>query len=85
MRTTLSISLVPLLLTMTAAAPQVTISGYVIDANSGERMIGATVYEEESFAGTVTYSYGFFSLTPATGRNRIVLSYLGYAPPSPPK
>jgi len=80
MRATLSISLLLLLMAVTADAQKVTVSGYVTDAGSGERMIDATVYEKESFAGTTTNSYGFFSLTLAAGRNMIVVSYLGYDP-----
>ncbi|MDF1560525.1 MAG: TonB-dependent receptor [Bacteroidales bacterium] len=80
MRTSLPLSLLLLLLTVTAAAQKVTVSGYVTDANSGERMIDATVYEKESFAGTTTNSYGFFSLTLTAGKNLIVVSYLGYDP-----
>mgnify|MGYP001212056799 FL=1 len=80
MRTTLSLAIILFLLTATAAAQKVTVSGYVTDANSGERMIDATVYEKESFAGTTTNSYGFFSLTLAAGKNIIVVSYLGYDP-----
>ena len=63
-----------------AAARKVTVSGYVTDAGSGERMIDATVYEKESFTGTTTNSYGFFSLTLTAGRNTMVVSYLGYDP-----
>lgn len=40
-----------------------TISGYVEDKNSGERLIGAHVFDSSHDAGTATNSYGFFSLT----------------------
>ena len=40
-----------------------TISGYVSDAESGERLIGATVYLPGFGKGTVTNAYGFYSLT----------------------
>ena len=37
-----------------AATARITVSGFVTDAGSGERMIDATVYERASFAGTTT-------------------------------
>jgi hypothetical protein len=61
-----------------AAAQKVTISGYVTDSGSGERMIDATVYEKVSYAGTTTNNYGFYSLPLARGEAQIVVSYLGY-------
>lgn len=59
-------------------AQKVTISGYVTDAGSGERMIDATVYEKASFAGTTTNNYGFYSLPLLAGSAEIIVSYLGY-------
>ena len=41
-----------------------TISGYVKDDQSGETLIGANVYlENDAKTGTVTNTYGFFSMT----------------------
>ena len=40
-----------------------TISGYVKDAQTGEVLIGATVFIEETEVGLVTNEYGFYSLT----------------------
>ncbi len=54
-----------------------TISGYVRDLN-GEELIGANVYIEEQFLGTVTNRYGYFSLTLPEGRYRLKCSYIGY-------
>ena len=56
-----------------------TISGYVKDDQSGETLIGANVYlENDATTGTVTNTYGFFSMTLPEGVHRIVVSYLGY-------
>jgi hypothetical protein len=56
-----------------------TISGYVKDDESGETLIGANVYlENDAKTGTVTNTYGFFSMTLPEGVHRIVVSYLGY-------
>lgn len=57
---------------------QHTLSGYVEDASSGERLIGATVFDELSSTGTVTNVYGFYSLTLQDSNAKIVSSYLGY-------
>ena len=40
-----------------------TVSGYVVEKGSGERLIGATVYETTSKKGVVTNGFGFYSLT----------------------
>src|SRR4051812_22848753 len=42
---------------------KITISGYVKDAASKEALIGASVLNADSRAGTTTNQYGFFSLT----------------------
>lgn len=55
-----------------------TISGYLKDSESGEVLIGAHVYEKESYTGTSTNAYGFFSLTLPAGYHKIAFSFLGY-------
>lgn len=80
MRTTLSLLLMLLAVAIPAAAQKVTVSGFVTDAGSGERMIDATVYEKASFAGTTTNNYGFYSLPLRRGGSVIIVSYLGYDP-----
>lgn len=57
-----------------------TISGYVKDQSSGEALIGATVSIRQPLKGTVTNSYGFFSLTADTGRYTLLASYIGLEP-----
>ena len=52
-----------LLLPVMAAAKNSTVSGYVVDAQTGERLIGATVMDARSGMGTVTNVNGFYSLT----------------------
>lgn len=54
-----------------------TISGYVKDASSGESLIGVSVYEKESFKGTSTNTYGFYSLTLPEGEYTFVFSFIG--------
>jgi len=78
MRLALLICLMLCVPVVQAAGQGVTVSGYVTDAASGERMIDATVYEKASFAGTTTNNYGFYSLPLVAGKAEIIVSYLGY-------
>ncbi|HSG67149.1 MAG TPA: carboxypeptidase-like regulatory domain-containing protein, partial [Bacteroidales bacterium] len=55
-----------------------TLSGYLRDQRSGEVLIGAHVYDEDTYEGTTTNAYGFFSLTLPAGYHRIKFSFLGY-------
>ena len=55
-----------------------TLSGYVEDAASGEKLIGAVLHEPSLRQGTTTNRYGFFSLTLPAGPLRIVVSNIGY-------
>ena len=67
--------LIPLNLT----AQRATISGTITDAESGEQLIQASIYEPETFNGTVTNHYGFYSLSLNSGREvSIQFSYTGY-------
>ncbi|MDA3929686.1 MAG: carboxypeptidase-like regulatory domain-containing protein [Prolixibacteraceae bacterium] len=54
-----------------------TITGYVLDKESGECLIGATVYDVSTFKGTTSNRYGYFSLT-VTDTATIVCRYVGY-------
>lgn len=69
-----------LLSCVVAFAQRHTINGYVSDAESGERLIGATVYDTVSHIGTVTNTAGFYSLTVPEGAHYIQASYVGYKP-----
>ena len=57
---------------------QKTLSGYVKDANSGEGLIGVSVFVEELGQGTTTNVYGFYSLTLNQGNYNVKYSYVGY-------
>jgi CarboxypepD_reg-like domain/TonB-dependent Receptor Plug Domain len=57
----------------------VTLSGYVKDASTGERLIGASVFIKELSMGMVTNMYGFYSLSVKPGRYHIQFSYVGYS------
>ena len=54
-----------------------TISGYVQDFNSGENLIGVSIYDKVSLKGTTSNSYGFYSLTLEQGTYEIIYSFIG--------
>lgn len=57
---------------------KVTLSGYVHDQSNGELLIGVTVYCIELKTGTITNSYGFYSLSLNPGKYTIRYSYVGF-------
>lgn len=62
-----------------ARAQGVTVSGYVRDAQSGETIIGATVYTADKSVGTSTNGFGFYSLkVPRDNAVDIIASCVGY-------
>ena len=62
-----------------ALAQKRTISGYVMDADSKETLIGATVVDKNSGKGCATNNYGFYTLTLDAGEVNLQVSYVGYA------
>ena len=61
------------------AQEEMTISGYVKDAETGEVLIGANVIVVELKSGRSTNNYGFFSITVPDGEYTLESSYIGYA------
>ena len=61
-----------------------TISGYVTDVQTGERLIGATVVDTRTGVGTVTNVNGFYSLTLRSDSVRLQAGYVGYTPAAVP-
>ncbi|RME05366.1 MAG: TonB-dependent receptor, partial [Bacteroidetes bacterium] len=57
-----------------------TISGYIEDAGSGEKLIAANVFDQNSLQGTVSNTYGFYSLTLPADSVKLLVSYVGYQP-----
>jgi hypothetical protein len=55
------------------------LSGKVFDKKSGEVLIGATVYDEISKAGTTTNAQGYYSLKFPSLPAQISVSFIGYA------
>ena len=54
-----------------------TISGYITDSKTGEKLIGATVYDTVSKKGAGTNEYGFYSLTIPLKDAYLRVSYFG--------
>ncbi len=55
-----------------------TISGYVKDSITGEALIGASVYIQETMSGTTTNNYGFYALKVPAGKYTLIVSFIGY-------
>lgn len=73
------LSLLLFISTHTLAQNTFTISGYITDTESGEKLIGASVYLPAINKGTSTNQYGFYSLTVAADTVTLLFSYVGYA------
>src|ERR1043165_8699354 len=56
-----------------------TISGYVGDKRSQEKLIGAVVYDSKTKSAVSTNAYGFFSLTLPDDSVNLIISYIGFA------
>ncbi len=56
----------------------VTISGYIEDAENGEKLLGGTIYDLRSKKGAVTNDYGFYSLTLPKDSVKLRISYTGF-------
>jgi hypothetical protein len=56
-----------------------TLSGYIKDKSTGETLIGANVVDlDNPGSGTITNTYGFYSISLEPGTYKIGFSYLGY-------
>jgi outer membrane cobalamin receptor len=60
------------------AQQNVTLSGYVRDAETGEGLLGSTIYVEELETGAITNMYGFYSISLPPGKYTFRYSYVGY-------
>ncbi|MDR3678702.1 MAG: TonB-dependent receptor [Flavipsychrobacter sp.] len=69
-------------LPISASGQHITISGYISDSKSGERLPGAIVFLPIVHAGTSSNTFGFYSITIPAGKDsvEIAASYVGYQP-----
>ena len=68
------------LLSLSVFGQRHTINGYISDAASGERLIGATVVDTVSGYGAVSNNSGFYIFILYDGKVCLCFSYVGYAP-----
>lgn len=71
------LAFIGLAFTLSAHSQNVTISGYIRDAATGEELINASIINEER-QGTVSNIYGFYSLTLPAGKQTFTVSFIGY-------
>ncbi len=63
------------------AQENITISGIITDANSGESLFGVNVYlESNPTIGSTTNEYGFYSISLPKGNQTIIVSFITYNP-----
>ncbi|HCY43556.1 MAG TPA: hypothetical protein DHV48_19840 [Prolixibacteraceae bacterium] len=67
-----------LLPTFIFAQNYVIVSGKISDMNSGELLIGATIYSPDTKLGVSANAYGFFSIKLPKGPTTLQASYVGY-------
>lgn len=61
-----------------ASGQKYSLSGYARDADTGEELIGVTVYISSLKLGVVSNVYGFYSITLPAGEYDVQYSYIGY-------
>jgi iron complex outermembrane receptor protein len=79
-RTSLLLTLLVSLLFTGATIAQGVVKGIVMDGNSHETLVGATVVVEGTTAGITTNLDGSFVLIAPAGNQKIKISYVGYEP-----
>lgn len=57
---------------------QLTINGTITDGASGEQLLFASVYDEETGISAVSNEYGFFSITLPSDTATLTIDYMGY-------
>jgi len=75
----LIIALILCILTISTYSQKYTISGFVEDGSSGERLIAAAIYDANKISvGTLTNVYGFYSLTIPKGITKLTVAFVGF-------
>ncbi len=69
-----------LVLKQTLIAQKATISGYISDKESGERLINANIYNVKTLEGSTANTFGFYSLKLNKGKVNLMASFMGYTP-----
>jgi len=66
------------LISFFATASPHTISGYIEDAETGEKLIAVNIFDLNSEQGTISNLYGFYSITLESDSVTLAFSYVGY-------
>lgn len=66
------------LLPLGSFAQNYTISGYITDKKSGETQIGASVFDNNSKKGTISNTYGYYTLTLPKDSVRLTYNSMGF-------
>lgn len=56
-----------------------TVNGYVKDSETGEALVGASVYNPVTNRGTITNEFGYYSFTMPQGNQTVNYSFVGYS------
>lgn len=72
------IGLLLLLSAFISFSQKYTINGFITDAKSGERLIGASVLITNKNIGTTTNAFGFYSITVSSDSIQLRVSFTGY-------
>ena len=67
-----------LLFSSAVFSQKITVSGYIENAETGEQIIGANIYNQELGFGTASNVYGFYSLTFKQKNIKLTVSFIGY-------
>ena len=67
-----------IIMSLSANSQSGTIRGIVFDGETGEYLVGVTVYEESTQTGTITDLDGNFNMNIAPGTYSIRISYISY-------
>lgn len=63
----------------TLFAQSKTVSGFISDAETGEKIINAVIYQKSTFNSTLSNNFGYYNLqTKTTDSLIIIVSYIGY-------
>jgi len=64
----------------TTSEKSFTVSGFIRDSETSESLPGATVMIAQAGTGTISNSYGFYSLTLPRGDYTVIYSFIGFQP-----
>ncbi|MDX8341710.1 TonB-dependent receptor [Draconibacterium sp. IB214405] len=78
MKKTILLQILFLGISILCGAQTITISGFVEDGETGERLLNASVYLPEIKKGVVANNYGYYSITQKQGKVKLIVSYVGY-------